>query len=402
MFLWDEEVKGFGLKVTPTGARSYVYQYRMGGREAKVRRFTIGQHGQWTPDGARKEAKRLAQLVDQGQDPALLNTVRRREAIELAFSSYAERFIVEYLQIEWKGGHELASGILRRSAIPFLKQKSIREISRADISALMDKLAGKPATRRNAFAVLRRLFKWAVNRGDLDVSPIRDMDAPSAPASRDRVLADEELARVWHAAGQAGYPFGIFTRLLVLSGQRREEVSALNWSELDRENALWILPAVRAKNRVVHEVPLCAEAVALLDEVAELKHFIGGATKWPKAGFVFTISGKTPVTGYSAAKRRLDKLILSSMPIHNLSSDASSESGLAPWRFHDLRRTLATGLQRLGVRFEVTEAVLNHVSGSKSGVAGVYQRYHWSNEKRAALDAWGAHVRTIVMHQLGE
>ncbi len=158
-FLWDQKVKGFGLKVTPSGGRSYVYQYRVGGRGAKVQRCTIGAHGPWTPDQARKEAKRLAVLIDQGTDPAAENKLKRREAIDLAFPAYAERFIETYLKAEWKGGFELAAGILRRDAIPALKAKTIKDVSRADISALMDKLATKPATRRNAFAVLRRMFR---------------------------------------------------------------------------------------------------------------------------------------------------------------------------------------------------------------------------------------------------
>jgi integrase len=391
-FLWDQEVKGFGLKVTPSGGRTYVYQYRVGGREAKVRRYTIGAHGHWTPDGARKEARRLAQLVDQGVDPAAALKVKRRESVDLAFPAYAERFINEYLKVEWKGGHELAAGILRRDAIPVLKGKSLKEITRADISGLMDRMSGKPAARRNAFAALRRMFKWAVNRGDLDVSPLRDMDPPAAPPSRDRVLTDQELALILRAAAELGYPFGPLVRLLVLTGQRREEVAGLNWSELDREKALWTLPAHRAKNGVVHDVPLSPPAVVLLDEVARQNRPQNSSAAWPIKGLVFSTTGRTRVSGFSAAKRRLDKLTLRLTS----TSGASEPASVAPWRIHDLRRSLATGLQRLGVRFEVTEAVLNHVSGSRSGVAGVYQRHHWSTEKRAALDAWGEHVVALV------
>jgi integrase len=391
-FLWDREVKGFGLKVTPSGGRTYVYQYRVGGREAKVRRYTIGAHGHWTPDGARKEAKRLAQLVDQGIDPAAAIKVKRRESVDLAFPAYAERFINEYLKVEWKGGHELAAGILRRDAIPVLKGKSLKEITRADISGLMDRMSGKPAARRNAFAALRRMFRWAVNRGDLDVSPLRDMDPPAAPLSRDRVLTDQELALVWRASMELGYPFGPLVRLLILTGQRREEVAGVDWSELDREKALWTLPAHRAKNAVVNDVPLSPTVVALLDEVAGGNRRQAGSASWPRKGLVFSTTGRTRVSGFSAAKRRLDKLTLSLAH-----SGGTSETALAlRWRLHDLRRTLATGLQRLGVRFEVTEAVLNHVSGSRSGVAGVYQRHHWSNEKRAALDAWAEHLVALM------
>lgn len=260
----------------------------------------------------------------------------------------------------------------------------------------MDKLAASPATRRNAFAVLRRMFSWAVNRGDLDASPIREMQPPPAPPSRDRVLDDLELELVWRGASVAGYPFGHFVRMLILSGQRREEVAALEWAELDRTKALWTLPAGRAKNGLVHDVPLSAETLALLDEIAARQKLKSNITDWPKKGFVFTKTGAQSVAGYSAAKKRLDKLIAAGGHAKGGDADADQLKMLPPWRFHDLRRTLATGLQRLGVRFEVTEAVLNHVSGSRSGIAGVYQRHHWSDEKRAALDAWAAHVIRLV------
>jgi integrase len=392
-FLWDQEVKGFGLKLTRSGGRTYVYQYRVGGRGAKVQRHTIGRHGQWTPDQARKEAKRLAVLVDQGVDPAAADKLKRREAIDLAFPAYVERFIDSYLKAEWKGGFDLAAGLLRGKAVPVFAGKTIKQVGRGDISGLMDKLASAPATRRNTFAVLRRMFKWAVNRGDLEVSPIRDMEPPPAPPSRDRVLTDTELTYVWAASMAAGYPVGHFLRMLILTGQRREEVAGLEWSELDRDKALWTLPASRAKNGVVHDVPLSASAVELLDEVALPKARASEHAKWPRKGFVFTTTGEKPVRGYSAAKTRLDKLTAGI--VRDIEEDEAA--AIPPWRFHDLRRTVATGFQRLGVRFEVTEAVLNHKSGSRSGIAGVYQRHHWSDEKRAALEAWAVHVSSIAV-----
>jgi integrase len=129
-------------------------------------------------------------------------------------------------------------------------------------------------------------------------------------------------------------------------------------------------------------VPLSDAVVEELDGVA--------GEKWPRKGLVFTTTGKTPVSGFARAKRRLDKQIA------DIAADEQEERELAPWRYHDLRRTFATGMQRLGVRFEVTEAILNHVGSARSGVAGVYQRHDWKDEKRAALEAWAAHVQSIV------
>jgi integrase len=166
-------------------------------------------------------------------------------------------------------------------------------------------------------------------------------------------------------------------RLLMLTGQRREEVAALNWEELDREAAEWVLPAERSKNGKAHTVPLSPAALAVLDELPNA---------WQKNGLVFTTTGRTPASGHSRAKERLDRLV-SALP---------GGDDVKPWRVHDLRRTVATGLQRLGVRFEVTEAVLNHVSGSRSGVAGVYQRHNWRDEKREALNSWATHLATVT------
>lgn len=142
----------------------------------------------------------------------------------------------------------------------------------------------------------------------------------------------------------------------------------------------------------MHDVPLSSAAIALLNEIAAGQTPKACSVKWPRRGFVFTKTGAQPVTGYSAAKQRLDRLTLEAARQHAAEATNDELVALEPWRFHDLRRTLATGLQRLGVRFEVTEAVLNHISGSRSGIACVYQRHHWSDEKRAALNAWAAHV----------
>jgi integrase len=182
-------------------------------------------------------------------------------------------------------------------------------------------------------------------------------------------------------------PWGPFYRIAILTGQRREEVAALRWAELDREAREWIVPADSVKNGVVHIVPLSGSVVQELDAIA-------GGEGWPKSGFVLTTTGRTPISGFSKAKKALDTKLLE---LRQAASDAELEvEPLAAWRLHDLRRTVATGLQRLGIRFEVTEAVLNHVSGAKGGVAGIYQRHDWKDEKRAALAAWAAHIDRLL------
>lgn len=377
--LWDDRLPGFGCKVTPKGSKVFVYQYRLGGRGSPVRRYTIGKFGPITADQARREAETLALKVAQGIDPQTVKLEKARISVDLAFSAYVDRFHRDYLAKAWRASERDALVLLRRYAVPILRNKPLPEVTRKDITAVVASARDKVATASLLFATLRRMMRWAVNQGDLDRSPMEGMDAPAKAPSRDRVLSDDELRLVWKATYALGYPFGPIFRLLILTGARREEVTSLDWSELNRQDAIWLLPPSRSKNGVAARQPL---STLVMKELECLAARAGG---WRKTGFLFSTTGTTSSSGHSKAKVRLDKAIAS----------LAAEEGVVPpepWRVHDLRRTLATGLQRLGVRFEVTEAVLNHVSGSRGGVAGIYQRHGWADEKRGALEAWARHV----------
>lgn len=378
--VWDTRLPGFGVKVTPAGSKVFVFQYRIGGRGAKVRRYTIGKFGPLTPDKARGEAERLSMLVAQGIDPQRQKVERHRQAVELAFDKYLERFERDCLKLKWPASHADAKATLDRFAVPVLKDKPLPDINRKDIRAVLAPVRDMPSTARKLFAILRRLFNFAVAEDDLSSSPLEGMESPPVPAARDRVLEDWELALVWQASGKIGNLFGPLIRLLMLTGARREEVAGVSWDELREAVAMWSLPAERAKNGSPLQLPLSSLAVV------ELSALAGKKDKWPRRGLLFTTTGKTPVSGFSKAKTRLDAKISG---LHN-------DEALEPWTLHDLRRTLATGMQRLGVRFEVTEAILNHVSGSRSGVAGIYQRHDWGPEKKAALQAWSDHIERLL------
>lgn len=384
-FLWDDKLSGFGLKVTPSGGKIFIFQYRIGGRGAKVRRYTLGKFGNLTPDAARKHAEELARQVSKGVDPQAEKVSKARQAVDLAFKSYAQSFVDDCLKLKWKASHADGEAHLRLHITPHLKNKPLPQINRSDIRAILRPLKDKPATARYTFAVLRRLFRWAVSQGDLQSSPMDGMESPPAPASRDRALSDDELKIVWCASEGLGYPFRSLVRLLILTGARRDEIADLEWSELDLATRKWTLPAERAKNRTSLITALPDRAIEELEYLAKRA---GREKDWPRKGFVLSTTGKTGVSGFSRAKARLDKRI----------AKMAKEDGLTvePWRLHDLRRTLATGMQRLGVRFEVTEAILNHVSGSRSGVAGIYQRHDWASEKAAALQAWSDHLGLIL------
>lgn len=195
------------------------------------------------------------------------------------------------------------------------------------------------------------------------------MPKPGSETKRDRVLSDVELVAVWRIAEQMGWPFGTAVQLLILTAARREEIGQLRWSELDLDQSAIRLKGERTKNNEPRDIPLTAQALALLK----------GAPRIADSDFVFTTKGTTAISGWSRAKRQLDTL-----------------APIASWRLHDLRRSVATGLQRLGISLQTIEAVLGHVSGSRSGIVGVYQRHSFDAEKRAALEAWGRHVDTLI------
>lgn len=397
-FVWDVKLSGFGLKVTPAGNKVYLVQYRMGGRGSPTQRFTIGTHGSpWTPKQAREEAERLLMRVRQGVDPLKEKAERERQrllASRSTFEGLAEQFMTGYLRKKWKKSYPLAERILRGRAIPALKSRPIAAITKSDVQGVIDAIPEEQAgARRNAYAVLNLFFNWAVADDDIPIekSPLAKLDPPDAPDEREHVLTDWELRLAWISAGSLGYPFGPVYRLLIGTGQRREEVAGLDWRELNRAAAEWKLPSERAKNGVANTIHLTPLMIAELDTIAD-------GQKWPRRGFVFTTTDETSVSGYSRAKRRLDKAMLKLA--HDEARAAGDEAEaveIEPFRTHDFRRTMATGMQRLGFRWEVIEARENRISGqSKKGAGKIYQRHDWGPEKRTAWEAWSRRIQELV------
>jgi integrase len=230
---------------------------------------------------------------------------------------------------------------------------------------------GSPVQANRTLAAVRRLCGWAVERGLISTSPCVGIRAPAAETSRDRTLADDELAAVWRGAAAIGWPFGPVIQLLILTGARRGEISGMRWAEIDVDAKLWTLPKERSKNGIAHAVPLSNAALAILETLPRIES---------ESGYVFTTSGRVPVDGFGAANARIDHLLPGS---------------IAAWRLHDLRRTFASGCARLGVAIHVVEKLLNHSSGTFRGIVSVYQKHDFGNEQRAAMELWARHVEGL-------
>lgn len=410
-YLWDDTLKGFGLKVTPGKARVYLVQYRPRGlaaADSKTRRFTLGRHGSpWTIDKARAAAADILARVRLGEDPAAtLASAREKdcraiadaeaaEAAELARREQEARLAFELITEEFLEKHASRNKtaresrrILENDAVPAWKGRPVTAITKRDVIDLIDDVEERSAgAARLVFAQLRKLFNWCVERAYLDISPCTAINGPSLFKPRDRWLADAEIRIVWLACEELGLPYGPLFKLLLVTAQRRGEVSGLSPSELNFERAEWIIPGARTKNGREHAVDLSPLALELL------RPLVPPGTNKP---FVFTTTGRTPVSGHSAARKTLNEIIeRRRVEEAEACGMAAPQQPMLPWRLHDLRRTGATHMSRLGARREVVEAVLNHLTG-RGGLVGVYQHYDYRDERKAALLAWGSHIQSIV------
>lgn len=388
-FLWDGEVKGFGVKVTPAGRKVYVVQYRMGGRGTPTRRLTIGPHGQpWTVDQARTEARRILGHVAAGRDPQEEKRANRDRQADAAKNTVGELipvFIERHYRSNGLRSADEVERILKREAESRWRNRSVASLTGKDIGRAIEEISDRAPIRANrVFGYISQFLDWCVGRHVLDANPMAGLKKPSKERSRDRVLDDDEIREVWIASGELGWPFGPFVKLLLLTGQRRNEVAGIRRSEIDLSERMWSLPAERTKNQRAHDVPLSDMAVEIITALPSPKD----------SDLLLTTTGTTPISGFGRAKLQLDQLIL-----ENRRRDSNDARPIAPWRFHDLRRTATTGLARLGTPPHVADRVLNHVAGTIGGVAAVYNRFQYVDERRVALDAWARYVKRIVSGQ---
>jgi integrase len=264
--------------------------------------------------------------------------------------------------------------------LPKLARRRLDSIKKADVLKITDSIrdAGAEVQANRVLAFLRRFFNFCLERDHLSQNPTAGIAKPTKEVARDRVLSPDEICRVMNAARQMGYPFGPFVEMLVLTGQRRDEVAGMRWDEVSKAENVWVLPASRSKNGKAHTVHLSEAAMAVLRSVPHLDEceLVFPATRVRRKTEDGITPPALPISGFSTAKRRLDEVC-----------------GVVNWTLHDLRRSFATHCtERLGQSPVVVDKILNHQSGSVRGIAAVYQRGAYLDERRRAMEAWATFI----------
>ncbi|MEH6787594.1 MAG: integrase arm-type DNA-binding domain-containing protein [Paracoccus sp. (in: a-proteobacteria)] len=379
----DDLCTGLYLVVQPTGKKSWQVRYRHGGVH---RRMTLASFPTLTLAAARVRAREVMAAASEGRDPAEEVKAAKapkpeddRDKIKTLIGKYDKRHL--------KG---LKSGdVVRRELDRFVVkewgERDIHSITKRDVIDLLDSIAdsGRVVTANRVRAYLNKFLNWAVERDILPLSPATGVKPVAKEASRDRVLTDDEIRWFWQACEAEGFPWGPLGKVLLLTGQRLNEAAQITEGEIRGD--LWHLSADRTKNGRAHDVPLSDAVQSVLGAVERIEG---------KPGFIFTTTGTTPVSGFFKARAHLAEAM------ERFAAEERGEAVEIPrWTFHDLRRTAATGMARLGIPVRVTEAVLNHVSGTGGGIVAVYQRHDYADEKRQALDAWRRFVLSLVQGQ---
>jgi len=359
-------VPGFGVKVTPKGRKVFLVMYRVSGAGSRLRKYTIGPYGRVTLPMARAQAQKIFAARVDGRDPAEEKKQSRRRLVVDRFDDLVETYVREHvvgIRTEQK-----ITNLLRRDVVSHWGTTSVHEIKKRHVIDLVREVSLRsPHAGYRLLKTLKTFFRWCVGRAVIELSPAEGVPSYWREVSRDRVLTDQELAAMILAARRVPGPYGGIVESLALTGQRREEVAQLEWDEIDEVERIWNIPATRTKNARAHIVHLSEPAWAMIKR--RPRH----------SRYVIATSRGNYFQAFAQGKRALDELC-----------------GVAGWRLHDLRRTVVSGMARLGVPPHIADKILNHQSGTISGVAAVYQRHEFLAERKEALDRWGAHVTEII------
>jgi integrase len=385
--VFDISCPGLGVRATTRGTKSFIVQWTDPATKRKVRE-PLGVWGSLTIEQAREAARVRLGQVAKGVNP-------RTERLRVRAESERERaetaLTFDALVTEWETLHLVhrrpryaaeAARAIRQGLTSLLKRPAAR-ITKGEAVNALDALVqgGKAVTAGRTMAYARAAFAWAERRGKVPVNPFKRLPVSASATERDRVLSDAELWDAWSAAGGMGYPWAPFFQLTMLTLQRREEVAGMRWSEIADDLAMWHLPAERMKNGKPHDVHLSKAARAVLQVLPKVSG----------CDFVFTTTGRTPISGFSGAKATLDASILKARAASAAKIGATA-APLIPWRLHDLRRTGVSTLARLGFDNIVVDMLLAHQPAKLRGAARVYQRHNFAVERARALDVWASHV----------
>jgi integrase len=345
---FDDQTPAFGIRVSYSGRKTWIV---MRGKERG--RTRLGYYPDLSLSAARTKARAL--LLEQHPAPTMIF----EEALGVFLSVHCSQKNKPRTAAE-------TERLLRRHFTP-INSRQLGDISHHHITGIIDGLLDTPSEANHAFTAIRTFFRFVVRRRFISRSPVEGLQIPSRVVARERVLTDDELVKVWKAATEIGYPFGTMVKLLILTGQRRSEISNLRWDWINADTIT--LPKEIVKNNRAHTFPVGALALRLIENTPRVAELL-----FPARG-----NNAAPFSGWSKSKPRLDHL-----------------SGVAGYTLHDCRRTFAVGLQRCGVNVEVIETLLNHKSGVFRGIVGVYQRHDFIDEMRAAIAAWERRLTSLL------
>lgn len=398
---FDKMLPGLGLRISDAGRKTWFVMYRVRGRKV---RETIGTLAT-IPNvaDARKRARESIELAQRGVHPAEARqeAAAAEAARSITFGTVADRYLAEYVERNNRPSTiREARRMLNRDVKPAWGERPIRDITRQDVNDLLDAIANRGALLQanRMLACLKTLFSWALDKELADADPTARVRKRVKEIPRDRALSPDEIRYFWAGCDKRGWPFGPLFKLLLLTAQRRDEVGAMEWGELDLEKRLWTIPRERAKNNRAHEVHLSDLAVEIIEALPQIVgQGSGDSAAAPAPRLVFTNTGRTPVSGFSKAKERLDAHMVAMLrsELADAGKDAS-QAGVGEWILHDLRRTAATGMAALNIAPHVVDRILNHVSGAIRGVAAVYNRHAYLEERETALEAWSRYVERLV------
>lgn len=396
---WDAKEPAFGVRVSYSGTKTFVVMLSiltMGKR--KLARVTIGRYD---PEGehglslaaAREKARAFKKIAEGGGDPRNEKQEREQKLIAESINTFAavrDRFIEAHCKQKKQSTAGEYERLLKKNCAAW-DELPMTKISAKDVRDIMSLhiKEGKPYKANRTFAVLRKMFSWAVEEEILNESPAEGLKAKGKESARDRVLNDAEVKMLWRAFEAAGRFTPVF-KLLLLTGQRLGEVVGMRrreLRELDGKDPRWEIPGTRTKNGRTHVVQLSPAAIEIIKAVPNL------------GDLVFTTNGKTTMSGFSKAKARVEKRIAEIAKVEGL-EDVFREG--TDWRIHDFRRTVATHMAELGVSIDVIEKVLNHISGSRAGIVGVYNRSELFAERRKALNLWAEHLQELTAPSVEE